>query len=82
MLDANASFIKAMGFDWSFVKGVLSGTVFPFLLATTFVGVGSKVRFRLIAKIGLRAFAFGALMAALAGALALVLAIAVAPFVN
>ncbi|MEM2059062.1 MAG: putative sulfate exporter family transporter, partial [Thermoproteota archaeon] len=49
LLDANASFIKAMGFDWSLVKGVLSGTVFPFLLATTFAGVGSKVRFRLIA---------------------------------
>ncbi|MCX8182697.1 MAG: putative sulfate exporter family transporter [Candidatus Methanomethyliaceae archaeon] len=81
-LDANAPFIKSMGFDWHSVKGVLSGTVFPFLLATAFAGVGSKVRFRLIARIGVRAFAFGALMATLAGMLALVLAVAVAPYVD
>ncbi len=82
VLDANAPLIKAMGFDWPLVKGVLSGAVFPFLLATAFAGVGSKVRFRLIAKIGARPFVAGAVMSVLAGAVALILAIAIAPYVG
>lgn len=81
-LDANAPLIKAMGFDWPQVKSVLSGTVLPFLLATTFAGVGSKVKFRFIARIGLKPFAVGALMSILAGVLALALAIVVAPYVG
>ena len=80
-LDAYAPQIGALGFDWPLVKGVLSGTVFKFLLATTFAGVGSKVKFRDIARLGAKPFAVGALISILAGALALILAIAVAPFV-
>jgi uncharacterized integral membrane protein (TIGR00698 family) len=80
-LDAYAIQIKAMGFDWLSVKNVLSGAVFPFLLSITFAGVGAKVRLRSISKLGVKPFAFGALMATLAGGLALILAIAVSQFV-
>lgn len=80
-LDVYTLPIKALGFDWVSVKAVLSGTVFPFLLATTFAGVGSKIKLKSIAKLGARPFAFGAFMAALAGILALILAIAVSPYV-
>jgi len=80
-LDAYTPTIRAMGFDWSLVKPLLSGNVFPFLLATAFAGVGSKVKFKDIAKLGAKPFALGAFMALLAGVLALILAIAVAPFV-
>lgn len=81
VLDVYAFQIKALGFDWLPVKAILSGTVFPFLLSTTFAGVGAKVKLKDIAKLGVRPFAFGALMAALAGVLALILAIAVSPYV-
>jgi len=80
-LDAYAPQIAALGFDWPSVKSVLSGVVFKFLLAVCFAGVGLKVRFQQIAKLGAKPFAVGALMAILAGILALILAIAVAPFV-
>ena len=80
-LDANATALMAWGVDWSAFKGFLSGSVIPFLLATAFAGVGSKVQFRTIAKLGLKPFAFAALMAVMAGALALILAITVAPYV-
>jgi len=60
---------------------VLSGVVFKFLLALCFAGVGLKVGFREIAKLGAKPFAVGAFMAILAGIVALLLAIAVTPFV-
>jgi len=67
--------------SWTAAKTLLSGSVLPFLLATAFAGVGSKVRFRSIAKLGVKPFAVAALMAILSGALALVLAAIVSPFV-
>ncbi len=80
-LDAYAPQITALGFDWPPVKAMLSGVVFKFLLALCFAGVGFKVRFREIAKLGAKPFAVGAFMSILAGILALILAIAVAPLV-
>jgi len=80
-LDAYALQVKTLGFDWPLVKGVLSGTVLPFLLATAFAGVGSKVRFGNIAKLGARPFIVGAVTAVVAGLLALVMAIIATPFV-
>lgn len=81
VLDAYAVQVKSMGFDWPLVKSVLSGTILPFLLATAFAGVGSKVRFRTIAKLGPRPFIVGAVTALIAGILALVMAIVTAPLV-
>jgi len=80
-LDAYASQVKSLGLDWPLVKTVLSGTVIPFLLATAFAGVGSKVRFGSIAKLGARPFVVGAVTAMVAGLLALIMAILAAPFV-
>jgi len=80
-LDAYAPQIAALGFDWPPVKAVLSGVVFKFLLAVCFAGVGLRVKFQQIAKLGAKPFAVGAFMAILAGILALILAIAAAPFV-
>ncbi len=81
-LDAYAPQIAALGFDWPPVKATLSGVVFKFLLALCFAGVGFKVRFREVAKLGAKPFAVGAFMSILAGSLALILAVAVAPFVH
>jgi len=80
-LDAHASQIATMGFDWLSIKAMLSGTIFKFLLALCFAGVGSKVRFRSIAKLGAKSFGVGAFMAVFAGVLALVLAIVMSPFI-
>ncbi|MEM4005715.1 MAG: hypothetical protein QXM43_08815 [Desulfurococcaceae archaeon] len=46
-----------------------------------FAGVGLKVNFREISKLGVKSFVVGALISALIGVLALILAIIVAPFV-
>jgi uncharacterized integral membrane protein (TIGR00698 family) len=80
LLDIYSPQLLTVGFDWITVKKTLSGTIIPFLLATCFAGVGLKVRFRDIAKLGARPFAFGALMALLAGLLALGLAVAAGVF--
>lgn len=81
LLDVYATQIAALGFNWPPVKTVLSDVVFKFLLASCFAGIGLKVKFREIAKLGARPFAVGALTALFAGILALILAIAVAPFI-
>ena len=81
LLDANASALAVTGLDWVYFKGLLKGNVIPFLLATAFAGVGSKVQFRTIARLGVKPFAFAALMAVLAGTLAFALAVLVAPYV-
>ena len=80
LLDAYSSQLMNIGFDWITAKKALSGTIIPFLLATCFAGVGLKVKFKDIAKLGAKPFAFGALMALLAGLLALVLAVAAGVF--
>jgi len=81
VLNANVDSLMALGVDWLSIKSLLSGSVIPFLLATAFAGVGSKVQFRMIAKLGVKPFAVAALMAVLAGGLALCLAVLVAPYV-
>lgn len=81
LLDANASRLAAYGLNWTLLKASLSGVVLPFLLSTAFAGVGSKVKFRTIAKLGAKPFAFAALIAVSTGALALALAILVAPLI-
>lgn len=80
-LDYYASQLVALGFNWPSVKSVLSDTVFKFLLAVCFAGVGLKVKFQQIAQLGAKPFAIGAFVAVFAGFLALILAIAVSPFV-
>lgn len=81
LLDAYSHQLMIVGFDWITVKKALSGIIIPFLLATCFAGVGLKVRFKDITKLGAKPFAFGALMALLAGLLALFLAIAAGAFI-
>jgi len=81
MLDTFSPELLKMGFDWPIIKNVLSTTILPFLLATSFAAVGLKVRFKSFMKIGLKAFLSGALVAFLAGILSLLLAIIVAPLV-
>jgi uncharacterized integral membrane protein (TIGR00698 family) len=80
-LNANAGSLMALGVDWLSLKSLLSGSVIPFLLATAFAGVGSKVQFRTIARLGVKPFAVSALISVLAGWLALLLAVLVAPYV-
>ena len=81
LLDANAQELAAFGLNWIYLKATLSGTVLPFLLSTAFAGVGSKVKFRNIANLGAKPFTVAALIAVLSGALALILAILVAPLI-
>ncbi len=66
---------------WTFLKSMLGGKILPFLLAISFVGVGSKVKFSSIAKLGAKPFAVAALLAVLAGVISLILATIAAPFI-
>ncbi len=76
------SYLPLSGLEtWTFFKSTLGGKILPFLLAISFVGVGSKVKFSSIAKLGAKPFAVAALMAVLAGTISLILAIIAAPFI-
>ncbi len=66
---------------WMWIQTALKSSLIPFLLAIAFVGVGSKVKFSDIAKVGLKPFGFAALMAVVAGALALAMAVFIAPYI-
>ena len=66
---------------WLWLKGQLSGMLLPFFLATAFAGVGSKVRFSSIARLGAKPFVFAALMAVTAGMLALIMAVVMAQYI-
>ncbi|MBN2336146.1 putative sulfate exporter family transporter [Candidatus Bathyarchaeota archaeon] len=66
---------------WTLAKTALKSSLIPFLLAIAFAGVGAKVRFSDIAKVGWRTFGFAALMSVLAGALALGMAVLIAPYI-
>jgi uncharacterized integral membrane protein (TIGR00698 family) len=66
---------------WSLVKTALKSSIIPFLLAIAFAGVGSKVRFSDIAKVGWKPFGFAALMSVVAGVLALGMAVLIAPYI-
>ncbi|MEM1587351.1 MAG: putative sulfate exporter family transporter [Candidatus Bathyarchaeia archaeon] len=80
-LDIYTPQTKYLGFDWIVVKSVLSEVVFKFLLALCFAGVGLKVKFRQIAKLGAKPLFVGALLAVLVGFLSLILAIFISPFI-
>ena len=82
ILDAYSPHLGFVELHWLSIKGALSGTLFPFLLSIAFAGVGSKVNFRSIARLGLRPFAVSAIMAVSAGLLAFILAALVAPLVS
>lgn len=66
---------------WSLVKTGLKTSIIPFLLSTAFAGVGSKVMFSDIAKVGWKPFGFAAMMSIVAGFLALGMAVIIAPYV-
>ena len=66
---------------WMWLQTALKSSLIPFLLAIAFAGVGSKVKFREIAKLGLKPFGFAALMSIIAGVLALGMAIFIAPYI-
>jgi uncharacterized integral membrane protein (TIGR00698 family) len=80
-LDLAAPTLASQGFDWVWFKGLLSGSVLPFLFATAFAGVGSKVKFRSILGLGFRPFAAAAGVAAVAGFAAFISALALAPLI-
>ena len=67
---------------WMALKNALKSSIIPFLLAIAFAGVGSKVRFSDIAKVGWKPFGFAALMSMVAGILALGMAVLIAPYVT
>jgi uncharacterized integral membrane protein (TIGR00698 family) len=67
--------------SWSWLQTALKSSLIPFLLAIAFAGVGSKVKFRDIAKVGLKPFGFAALMSIIAGVLALGMAVLIAPYI-
>jgi uncharacterized integral membrane protein (TIGR00698 family) len=79
ILDAHLTGVALYG--WQSFKLEMGGKILPFLLAIGFAGVGSKVRFKNIAKLGAKPFAVAALMAILAGILSLCLAVLVAPMI-
>jgi len=66
--------------DWPTVKSVLSSYIVPFLLATSFAGVGMKVNVAAIRKMGARAFIAGLATAMIAALLALLLVMVALPF--
>jgi len=67
--------------DWPLVKSVLSSYVIPFLLATSFAGVGMKVNLATIGKMGGKAFVTGLSVATVTALLALLLARTALPLV-
>ncbi|TRO54877.1 putative sulfate exporter family transporter, partial [Candidatus Bathyarchaeota archaeon] len=80
-LDAYAAGIPVVGVSWLWLQATLKSSLIPFLLAISFAGVGSKVKFRDIAKVGAKSFAFAAIMSIMAGVLALGMAVIIAPYV-
>jgi uncharacterized integral membrane protein (TIGR00698 family) len=80
-LDSYSIVIPILGSAWLLIKSSLKSSLIPFLLAVSFAGVSSKVKFRDIAKIGWNPFGFAAIMAVLAGILALIMAVVITPYI-
>jgi uncharacterized integral membrane protein (TIGR00698 family) len=80
-LDLNTAQLLGAGVDWVAIKGYLSGTILPFTFATAFAGVGSKVSFSAILKLGARPILLAATVAVTAGVLAFVTAMLLVPFI-
>jgi len=66
--------------DWPAVKSILSLYVTPFLLATSFAGVGMKVNLASVGRMGGKAVIAGLATATLTAVLALLLAVVALPF--
>ena len=81
LLDLNAAPLLGAGVDWVAIKGYLSGTILPFTFATAFAGVGSKVSFSSILKLGARPIILAATVALTAGLLAFITAVLLVPFI-
>ena len=79
-LDSYAITNPILGATWISLKANLKSMI-PFLLAISFAGVGFKVKFRDIAKVGWKPFGFAALIAVITGILALTMAAIIAPYV-
>jgi len=82
LLDLNADGLLGVGIDWIAIKGYFSGSVLPFIFATAFAGVGSRVSFRSILRLGARPILVAAAVAVTAGLLAFVMAVILVPFVS
>ena len=82
LLDINAMTLLSAGIDWISIKTYLSGTILPFMLATAFAGVGSKVSLRSILKLGPKPIFVAAAVAATAGLLAFVTAVLLVPYIT
>ncbi len=80
-LNTYAPAVPSLNMAWIFIKSTLKNTLIPFLLAVSFAGVGSKVHFSDIAKVGWKSFSFAAIMSVIAGALALGMAVLMAPYI-
>jgi uncharacterized integral membrane protein (TIGR00698 family) len=72
---------QALNGAWSLIQTALKSSIIPFLLSIAFAGVGSKVRFRDIVKLGWKPFGFAAFMSVVAGLLALGMAVIIAPYI-
>ena len=81
LLDLNTATLLSAGVDWVAIKTYLSGTILPFTFATAFAGVGSKVSFSSILKLGARPILVAATVALTAGLLAFITAVLLVPYV-
>ncbi len=80
-LDLNAAQLLGSGVDWVAIKAYFSSTILPFTFATAFAGVGSKVSFSSILKLGAKPIILAATIAVTAGLLAFVSAVLLVPLV-
>jgi uncharacterized integral membrane protein (TIGR00698 family) len=80
-LDVNSAALLGVGVDWAAIKTHLSGTILPFTFATAFAGVGSKVSFSSILRLGTRPIVVAAAVAVTAGLLAFITAVLLVPFI-
>jgi uncharacterized integral membrane protein (TIGR00698 family) len=81
IFDLNTAQLLGAGFDWVAVKAYLSGTILPCTFATAFAGVGSKVSFASILKLGARPILLAAAVAVTAGFLAFITAVLLVPLI-
>jgi uncharacterized integral membrane protein (TIGR00698 family) len=80
-LDLNIGTLLGAGVDWTVIKTYLSGTILPFTFATAFAGVGSKVSFSSILRLGAKPILVAAAVAVTAGVLAFVTSVLLVPFI-
>jgi uncharacterized membrane protein YadS len=70
-----------MGYNWLTIKSTLSGTVLPFMFATAFTAVGSKVQLRSITELGFKPLFLAATVAISAGLIAFICAYILVSFI-